>query len=146
MSENRLVVRMMGYWERIRKDEHLPDFRKNNPAMIEDLWQQCFVLSSAVPKSTIYKYEFIGEKVKDIYKQDLTGQVFDLQGKDFPNLVISPRLREIGGLDIPTPQEISGQVSGSGGKIIKYRIILLPFGNQKNVLTHVIAGVSFIKY
>ncbi len=143
MNDNRLTVRLMDYWKRLKKDDVIPDFKKNNPAMIEDLWEQCFVLSVVPPNCSGYKYEYIGKEIKKIYLKDLLGMTFDLKNGQFPNSVIVPKLQVMNTLiDIKTPQEDSGQMPIAGGKIIKYRTIMLPFGNEKSGITHVVVGVS----
>lgn len=147
MYENRLIVRLNDYWNRLKKDDVLPDFKKNNPAMIEDLWQQCFVLSIVPTKFPVYKYEFLGDKVKAVYGRDITGTVVDLNSKQFPNSIISPKLKKIVELaEINQPLEEQGQTPSKGSKFIKYRMILLPFGNEGAGLTHIVAGLSFREF
>lgn len=144
--EKRLVIRLMGYWERLRNGDPLPDFKKNNPAMIEDLWTQCFVLSIAPPRGAVYKYEYLGDKVKDVYGGDISGRSFELQNRQFPNSIIARRLQEMVKTGTKTPQEDSGHTPSADGKLIKYRIVLLPFGNEKSGLTHIIVGISFREF
>lgn len=147
MNDNRLTERLTKYWSRIKKDEVMPDFRKNNPAVIEDLWEQCFVLSVVPPNCSSYKYEYLGEKIKKIYTDDLIGLTFDLKGRQFPNSVLVPRLRTINSLlELKSPQEDTGKMPISSGKIIKYRTITLPFGNKKAGITHIVVGVSYREF
>ncbi len=147
MNDNRLVNRLVDYWKRVKKDDLLPDFKKNNPASIEDIWQQCFVLSIIQPNFTGYKYEYMGDKIIKIYGKDLMGRTMSLSNRQFPDSIISPRLKSINSLsDLKEPQEDMGQMPAPGGKFIKYRTILLPFGNEKAGLTHIVAGVSYREY
>lgn len=147
MLENRLVVRLMGYWERLRKDDVLPDFKKNNPAIIEDLWQQCFVLHILPARTGAYKYEYLGDKIKTLYGHDYTGMTFDFHNRQFPNSIISTGLQNmIFAEKHDAPREENGQVPGNAGKIIKYRTILLPFGSEKAGLTHIVCGVSYREF
>ncbi|MEQ1790360.1 MAG: PAS domain-containing protein [Rickettsiales bacterium] len=147
MLDKRLTVRLEKYWQHIKKDEEIPDFRRNNPAMIEDMWEQCFVLSVIPPMGKAYKYEYLGVKIRKMYGGDLTGMSVDLKSKQFPNSAIVPRLQTISSLlDMKTPQECSGEMPTIDGKFIKYRTILLPFGNEKSGITHVVAGVSYREF
>lgn len=148
MMENRLVVRLKNYWERIKKDSPMPDFKKNNPAMIEDLWSQCFVLAVLPPVGSNYKYDFLGDKVKDVYRRDLTGSTVDLQGSQFPNSIVSKHLKEVGesAFSLNQPLEDEGQTPSVGGKFIKYRIVMLPFGGDKQGVTHILVGLSFREF
>lgn len=146
MNDNRLIVRMLDYWNRIRKEELLPDFRKNNPAMIEDLWQQCFVLSVVPGHLTTFKYEYMGDRVKNMYMDNITNMTFDLKSKQFPSSIIAPKLQNVlKVMEMKSPHDDQGQMPGHNGKFIKYRMILLPFGNEKS-LTHIIVGVSFREF
>ncbi len=147
MNDNRLTARLIDYWKRIKKDDVIPDFKKNNPALIEDLWEQCFVLSIIPPNCAAYKYEFLGKEIKRIYARDLLGMTFDLKNGQFPNSVIVPRLKVMNSLfDLKSPQEDSGQMPIVGGKIVKYRTIMLPFGNEKSGITHIVIGVSYREF
>lgn len=147
MNDNRLVDRLVNYWKRIKKDAILPDYKKNNPASIEDLWQQCFVLSIIPPNCAGYKYEYLGEKIIKIYGADLLGRTMNMSNKQFPDSILVPRLKAINSLlDLKEPQEDVGQMPSPAGKLIKYRTILLPFGNEKAGLTHIVAGVSYREF
>jgi hypothetical protein len=146
MNDNRLIVRMLDYWKRIKKDEILPDFRKNNPTMIEDLWQQCFVLSLVPGHLTTFKYEYMGDKIKSAYIDNIINMTFDLKSKQFPSSIIAPKLQNVlKVMEMKSPHEDQGQMPGPNGKFLKYRTILLPFGD-KNGLTHIVVGVSFREF
>lgn len=147
MSENRLVTRLLNYWQRLKNDEPMPDFRKNNPSMIEDLWGQCFVVAVTAPNSTAYKYVYLGDKIRKIYGGDMDGVIVDIHDRKFPNSVIAPLLKQIkSDSDISDAREYSGNVLSPDGKLIKYRTILLPFGNKKLGLTHIVCGFSYREF
>ncbi len=147
MNDNRLINRLIEYWKRLKKDDILPDFKKNNPAAIEDIWEQCFVLSTIPSNFIAYKYEYLGKKITHLYGKDVVGKSINMKDKQFPNSIIVPRLQAINSLsDLKEPQEDVGQMPLSSGKIIKYRTILLPFGNEKDGLTHIVAGVSYREF
>lgn len=141
MFEQRLTVRLMDYWERLKKDDTMPDFKKNNPGMISDLWDQCFVVSIVPQQGTFYKYEYVGKKVREAYGRDPTGQTVDLKIKHFPNMIVASKLPAV--MEIEAPQESEGQAPTANGKFLKYRAILLPFGNEKEGLTHILVGLSY---
>jgi len=144
--EQRLVVRLMGYWERIRKDKPIPDFNKNNPESISDLWQQCFVLSVVAGGEHVYKYEFMGDGLVNLYGKESVGKVFSLRDREFPNNVLATGLKEMFADGVaPAPKEKDGQAVGKAGKIVKYRLILLPFGKD-NKVTHIVCGVSYREF
>lgn len=147
MHDNRLTTRLIDYWNRIRKNDEIPDFKRNNPTSIADLWERCFVLYIIPPNYSAYRYEYIGEKIQEIYGRDITGTFVDAKNRMSINDVIIPRLQTVKTLiEIKTPQEDSGQLPTRNGKFIKYRIVLLPFGNSEGVVTHILIGVSYSEF
>jgi len=147
MLEQRLVVRLLGYWERVKKEDIMPDFRRNNPAMIEDLWGQCFVISVVPPSCKAYKYEYLGDKIRVLCTGDITGKTFDAQNKYSGNSLVTPKMEAIIALmELKKPQEDSGQMPSKNGKFVKYRTILLPFGNENMGITHIVGGVSYREF
>lgn len=147
MHDNRLTTRLIDYWNRLKKDDVIPDFKRNNPAMIEDLWDQCFVLYIIPPDCSAYRYEYLGEKIKEMYGRDITGTFVDLKNRQFLNAVIIPRLQVMKSLlDMKTPQEDSGQLPTKTRQFVKYRIIMLPFGSEQSGVTHIVVGVSYREF
>jgi hypothetical protein len=147
MLEQRLVVRLLGYWERVKKEDAMPDFRRNNPAMIEDLWGQCFILAVIPPIGSAYKYEYLGDKLGALCISDITGKTFDAKNKHAGNSLVTPKIETITALmELKTPQEDNGQMPTTSGKLIKYRTILLPFGNETVGITHMLGGVSYREF
>ncbi|MEQ1789315.1 MAG: PAS domain-containing protein [Rickettsiales bacterium] len=147
MNENRLTTRLTEYWNDLKQDDVIPDFEQNNPALIGDLWDQCFVLYIIPPNYSAYRYEYLGAQIKEMYGRDLTGTFVDLKNRQFLDAVIIPRLQVIRSvLNLKTPQEDSGQLPTKNKKFIKYRIVLLPFGSESAGTTHIVVGVSFREF
>lgn len=147
MLEQRLVVRLLGYWERIKKEDAMPDFKRNNPAMIEDLWGQCFIISVISIADNAYKYDYLGDKLYALCSNDIKGKTFNARNKGAGNSLVTPRMENITALmELKTPQEDNGQMPTTSGKLIKYRTILLPFGNETAGITHMLGGVSYREF
>jgi hypothetical protein len=141
MYEQRLTVRLTQYWQRIRKDAPMPDYKKHNSGAIEDLWPFCFVVSVVPAHKNVYKYDYVGEKIVEAYGKDPSGTTVDLRAERFPNSVISRNLPIVA--DLEAPKELDGNILTDAGKILKYRSVLLPFGSEKAGLTHVLVGLSY---
>jgi len=147
MLEQRLVVRLLGYWERVKKEDSMPDFRRNNPAMIEDLWGQCFILSVVSKSDNAYKYEHLGDQLYALCTSDIKGKTFNAKNKGAGNSLVTPKMENINAImEQKTPQEDSGQMPSKNGKLLKYRTILLPFGNESAGITHILGGVSYREF
>lgn len=144
MHEKRLTTRLITYWERIRKDQPMPDFAKFNASAVDDIKEHCLVLaiqpgSDAV--QTLYRYEYLGEKLGEVYGRDMLGQYTQSNMKDLPGMSIIKKA------DLLTSDNITvindeGQFVNDNSKIVKYRSCLLPFG-KNNKISHVVAGISW---
>lgn len=141
--ENRLTTRLITYWERIRKEENLPEIGRLNPAALDDVWPFCFRLT--VEKSTqaakTYRYDYVGTKITEIYGKNLTGQYATAQLKSIPGASVLKRMDEL--VLTGKPLEDEGQFINEKSKIVKYRACLLPFGTEKNGVTQIVAGLSW---
>lgn len=141
MQEQRLTLRMLRYWNLIRKDKKLPEMERLNTAPIIDLWPQCFVVSVDSRHRVNYKYEYIGEAITKAYGRDLTGKEVDATAKQFPGVVMYKKLEEIVGDH--QPREDEGYFVSDKGKMIKYRACYLPFGPENKEISHIVVGLSF---
>lgn len=140
MQEHRLTLRLMRYWELIRKGRTYPEIIQFNAAAVEEIWPYCFrvsVQSQAVPH---YAYEYMGEVIAGLYGRDLTGMVVNRHMKQFPGAVLHGKLDHVVASNEPLLDE--GHFVTEQGKLIKYRACLLPFGNEKKGLTHIVVGLS----
>ncbi len=92
MYEKRLTLRLMKYWELIRKGQPVPLFRHFQPGAIDEIWPFCFGVAVGRGKHPSYKYEYMGKPIAELYGHDLTGHVVDIHMKDFPGSVLHGRL------------------------------------------------------
>lgn len=142
MQEQRLTLRLKSYWDLIRKENDNPDILHFNTGVVEDLWPNCLKVSvSGQGKYKIFQYDYMGEQLIKLYGKDLTGQMVDRGSSEFIGMVISSKLDTVAAnrsllLD-------DGHFFTRNSKMVKYRSVLLPFSNKKEVVTHVIVGVSY---
>jgi hypothetical protein len=143
MNEVRLVDRLTAFWNNTRKDAVMPDFAQFNSASIDDIWQQC-VLFTVQPtvegKPPSLSFYQVGDKVRSIYGQDMTGQIFNPAQRHFQGAMIVRKATEL--IANPVPIVDMGQFINASNTVIKYRSCLLPFGSGGKV-THIIAGLSW---
>jgi hypothetical protein len=140
MEELRLTRRLHRYWEHIRKDKDMPDIHQLNHATIEDVWPYCFRVKVDTRKGISYKYEYMGEPIAKLYGDDLTGRAIEHKARDFPGAVVHDKIPEAVEKAIPVNDD--GHFVNRAGKLIKYRACILPFGNEKEGVTHVVVGLS----
>lgn len=140
MEELRLTRRLHRYWDYIRKDKDFPDIHQLNSASIEDVWPYCFKVSVDTRGNISYKYEYMGEPIARLYGDDLTGRMVEHEAKDFPGAVVHTKIPQAVAEKIPINDD--GHFVNRAGQLIKYRACILPFGNEKQGVTHVLVGLS----
>ncbi len=146
MLEKRLDDRLTKYWELLKKDETLPAFGKFNTAAIDDIWDSCVLFSVSKGGSSDnknYTFHRMGDKVRKLYNEDLTGSSLKPKQKATKGATIVKRIDEVVTQLIPIYD--SGQFVSDNQKIVKFRSCLLPFGNDNDV-THVVAGLSWREF
>lgn len=144
MHEKRLTQRLTNYWTLLKKDSLMPPFQKFNPGAIDDIWDHCVLLAvNDNGEGGGYTYYQMGDKVKGLYHQDLTGERVNPKQKASRGAGIVQRVSEI--LDNPQPVYDSGQFINPGHKVVKFRSCMLPFGSNGKV-THVIVGLSWREF
>ena len=148
MDDKRLTMRLMNYWKRLGKDE-LPDFAKLNTAAIDDLWQSCMVVvplprSSNTRTQTTLKLHHMGRKLSEVMGNAAVGSYVMARARQFSGDKILERMDEL--IATARPIEESGQFISDKHKVVKYRSCMLPFGNAKDGVTHVVVGLSWREF
>lgn len=144
-DQQRLSDRLTKYWETLRKDEVMPPFQQFNVSTIEDLWGNCVLLSvnKSNEETKTFVFYRVGDRVKELYNEDLTGISLKSKQKMIKGAAIIKRIDEI--IANPAPVYDSGQFVSERNKVVKFRSCLLPFGTGGEV-THVIAGLSWREF
>ena len=146
MLDKRLTNRLLEYWDDLRKERALPDIMHFNSSMMEDVWSHCFKLKVEPISShkANYYYDFCGKDIVDMCGKDFSGNQVNAATHMFPGAGIIRRIDTLLGAPFPVTED--GQVVTDGGKMIKFRSCLLPFGTQQKMVTHVIGAVSWKAY
>lgn len=140
MQEQRITHRLKSYWDLIKKDERYPDIHRFNVGAVEDVWPSCFRVSVSPGTPPGFTYEYMGEELAMMYGHDLTGLTVDKRMAHFPGSVLHERLDNI--MLKKEPMQDSGHLINYDGKMIRYRACLLPFGNERDGITHIICGLT----
>jgi len=146
MHEQRLNMRLLQYWNTLRKDNPLPQIQKFNWVRIEDLWPYCAIvdLDTRQSSSVLYRYTYIGKPLVIMMGEDLTGFTVHPRMRGLPAMPIIQRLDEVIATKAPVMEE--NHFSNAQGKLIKYRGCFLPFGNDKNGITNILVGITHRSY
>ena len=145
MMEKRLTERLTKYWEVLRQDGALPVFGKFNSAAIDDIWGNCilFTVNKSNDNEKSYTFYRVGDKVKQLYHEDLTGNTLKAKQRAFKGAAVIKRIDEV--VKDGSPIEDAGQFVSPDNKVVKFRSCLLPFGND-NEVTHIVAGLSWREF
>ena len=147
MEDPRITIRLLQYWQMIRKNELFPSIEQFNSAVIGDLWQQCFLVSvdTHAAQNQKFKYEYMGPFIIAAYGKDLTGVTINSEAsKKFPGKMALKKMDEV--VSEYRPMEDSGYFVNEAGKLIKYRACFLPFGTKQGGLTHIMSGFSYREF
>lgn len=146
MIEKRLVERLKQYWNTLKGEAIVPDLRRFNSDVISDLWPRCLMLEvvhNTANKAALYTYESMGADIIRAYGNDLTGHYVNVHMHNFPGWQVLKSIDDM--LIDPKPHESEGSFISDAHKAIKYRAIILPFGNA-NRITHALVGLSWKEF
>ncbi len=141
--EQRLTTRLIAYWERIKQEgSPVPNIESFNPQMIDDLWSRCFQVSvTQSDQKNHYTYDYVGSSITEIFGTNLVGN------RVTSKMHFMPARKMIEQMDsamiAPETKLLDGQFVDENNKLIKYRSCLLPFGHDKQSITHFIIGISW---
>lgn len=146
MEEKRLTVRLMDYWQRLKKEAALPDYAHFRSGSIDDIWPNCMVLMAEPAASgQQFRFHYVGAKLEDVCGKELSGQIAHQRMQALVAATkIVRKIDEVYSSKLPVLDE--GQFVNKKSKIVKYRAILLPFGNETVGVTHAIVGLSWREF
>jgi hypothetical protein len=147
MYDQRLIDRLTQYWNSLCRDGAYPEFAQFNASAIEDIWGHC-VLFTVTPgggtRGPGVSFYRIGDKLADLYGQNLVGVSMQAGQRHFQGANIVRRIGEV--IEKPSPVTDLGQFVSERGKIVKFRSCMLPFTNHDGMVTHVVAGLSWREF
>lgn len=146
MYEQRLTVRLIDYWNTLRKDEKMPFYGRFNPSTVLDIWPQCMVLKAQNTSTThyLYTYEHCGTEIAKAVGRNLLGETLTANMKFFPGAKIIRRIDDIAVNKNLDPLYDEGQFVNEHSKVVKYRACLLAFcGTKPDEVSHILVGVSW---
>lgn len=143
VSERRLVNRLKGFWDMAKGAEELPPYNKFNKGSIDDLWNNCILVSvNSSSKQIMYKYEHVGKSAIEAFGKDLTGVYASSYEK---SLLHGSNLLKYLDKSIEERSFLvsQGQFVNAEDKIIKFRDCILPFADGGGNISHLLVGLSW---
>lgn len=137
--ERRLTIRMLSYWEKLRKERAMPRESDIDPDDLADLWDSCFLIHVRDLDKPDYNYTYLGQDIIDAYKHGLSDD--DAVGLCSPNAQqLAVSFKEI--IDTKTPRVEEGQFTNVRQETVKFRQCLLPLGEDGRV-DAILGGMRF---
>lgn len=142
MIELRLTSRLIQYWEKLKKDADVPPVEAFNPEVVHDLWGRCFqVVVQKDQDGYDFIYDYIGEDLTTLFEPFLVGMQVKSQMHFLPAKKMIEQMNRA--IEQSVPLYLDGQFIDKNSHIIKYRSCLMPFGKDKENITHFIIGISW---
>lgn len=132
------------YWESIRGDRSLPREADIDPDAIDEIWDQCFLISNDdVTKRIGYRYSYLGSDLIGAFGDDITNHDTALRLLSTARVPNAKRFDEV--LMERHPVMDEAEFVNLMGVNVRYRACLLPLGNDDEV-THIIGCMRWRSY
>lgn len=137
--ERRITLRMLSYWEKLRKDRPMPTEQDIDPDDIVDLWDSCFLIHVKDLNQPDYNYTYLGQKILDAYKHGLSdGDATEVLSPNAGKLAMS--FSKV--IESSKPLIGEGEFKNIHQETVKYRQCLLPLGENGRV-DAILGGMHF---
>lgn len=140
-EERRITLRLLAYWEKKRGNRAMPGENDMDPADIADLWEYCFMAHTRDIGKKDYNFTYLGKAIEEVYQEGLNTAEEDSH--------ILPALEELANgykevIARRHPLVTEGELTNPHGDVFKYRQVLLPLGDGREVKA-VFGGMRFLR-
>lgn len=130
LVERRITLRLMAYWEKMRKLNSMPTEADIDPDDLQDLWDYCFLIHVKDLDKPDYNYTYLGKAIQEAYQGALAGD----EGAD----IASPNADKLAHsynkvIETRSPLLEEGEFLNMHNDVVKYRQCLLPLGEGDKV-------------
>lgn len=128
--ERRITLRLIAYWEKLRKDGVMPREEDIDPDDLQELWDYCFLIHTKDLAKKDYNYTYLGIELQKAYQGDL---------KEADGFDITPlNAKKLSGnydivINTQKPLISEGEFINLNNNLVKYRECLLPLGRSDKV-------------
>jgi len=137
--ERRITLRMLSYWEKMRRGRLMPAERDIDPDEISDLWDSCFLIHVKDLDKPDYNYTYLGPKIVAAYEHGLSDD--ETHGLLSPNAgkLVANYERVI---QTSKPLIEEGEFTNMHQETVRFRQCLLPLGENGQV-DAILGGMHF---
>lgn len=140
-AERRITHRLIDYWQRIKGDRVLPMEGDIDSEDVGDMWDDCFLMSVRLGDGSlpVFSFGYIGRTLQDLYREDsFSGQPMLLP---LPVDKLSSFFNEMILTKLPIVENVEN--FSHEGKILKYRLCLLPLGTKDGEIKAIFGGLRY---
>ncbi len=144
-TRNRLTDILLDYWEEVRGDRRYPPFDEFDKKKLGSVWDNVFIISVTYLTGgthPVFHNEYIGKNLDHEWLKNNSGKYVRELVVGMLDSVYEKYNNIINGCE-PLYEENAFQ--NKEGKALKYRQVLLPFGDHDaGEVTHIVGGMRFI--
>lgn len=140
-SERRITHRLVDYWQQIKGDRVVPSERDVDSHELADMWDNCFFVHvrQAEGFGQHYSLGYVGKELSQLYREGAENEQAYLL--PLPLDKISQLYNEMMLTKLPIVENVEDFVMN--GRILKYRLCLLPMGEQNGELQGILGGLRY---
>lgn len=136
---------LLGYWNDLRGDRAFPSESELNPDDLSEIWESCFLISNdEVTRRIGYRYSFLGTDLIGAFGDDMTHHDVAMRLLSTARVPNARKFDEV--LTAKHPVIDESEFTNLMGVTIRYRAALLPLGNDKGEVTHIIGTMRWKAY
>ncbi|MGE0754342.1 MAG: PAS domain-containing protein [Alphaproteobacteria bacterium] len=132
-TERRLTLRLLSYWEKLRRGRAMPPEREITRDDIADLWLDCFIFRMR-PDGSLQQHS-IGDAIEIMLRNDMN-KLSPLMLADDNDRQWFATMQQN-----QRPCMVEGEFTNNAGRPVRYRMCLLPLGEDGRV-TAVLGGMN----
>ncbi len=137
--ERRITLRLIAYWEKLRKQNQMPEESDIDPDDLQDLWDYCFLIHVKDLNKPDYNYTYLGKAIQQAYSGELEDNVRSRLVS--PNAAkLAPSYAKV--IETRAPLVEEGEFINLRNDVVKYRQCLLPLGSG-NTVEAIFGGMRF---
>ena len=141
--ERRITHRLVDYWQRIKGDRVLPSEIDIDSDDVADMWPDCFILQihdvEDLTRAHAYTFTFVGKNLSSLYTSasgEHDGLLSVLDSEHLMGVVSEMQMTKL-----PVVEQV--EAFPHQGSTIKYRMCLLPLGNESGKINGILGGLRY---
>jgi hypothetical protein len=137
-QDMRITNIILDHWNEIRGLKKFPAEKDLDPALLERLLDNCFLIRTDGIFEGKYNYKFLGKNIMNAYGSDITRPLND-EAEPFSQ---RDKIKELLTYEHPIIDE--GEFRNIKRDLIKYRQCLVPLSNDGVTIDSIFGGMRFI--